>query len=163
MQIKIRINLNKLTIKIWHTVMDERALLEKLEDPKLRRSLKRFHPNSRILLDLPSSRLQTDEVQSTTNHPHIDRVMIHLLATASFNGGTRFLQNIYYQREQYFYSAATCSDLLSLISVVLNWGLEEKTKRVDAALEGWNAAGYLAEITVDWGNWCGPEANGTSL
>jgi len=53
--------------------MDERALLEKLEDPKLRRSLKRFHPNNRILLDLPSSSLQTDEVQSTTNHPYIDR------------------------------------------------------------------------------------------
>lgn len=61
------------------------------------------------------------------------------------------------------YSAATGSDLLSLISVVLNWGLEGKTKTVDEALEGWNAAEYLAEITVSWGNCCGPEANGTSL
>jgi hypothetical protein len=111
--------------------MDERALLEKLEDPKLlRRSLKRFHPNSRILLDLPSSSLQTDEVQSTTNHPYIDRATIHLLATASFNDGTRFLQNIYYQREQYLLGSNGFRFIVSDISCLeLRFRGEDKNSR----------------------------------
>jgi hypothetical protein len=70
---------------------------------------------------------------------------------------------IFTSKGSIIYSAQMDSSLLSPISVVVKWGLEGKTKTVDAAIAGWNVAEYLAEVTVTRGNCCEPEANGTSL
>lgn len=77
----------------------------------------------------------------------------------------RSFQNLANSTDQSYAGICSAVTDFSLIaaSVGLKWGLEGKTKMVDAEMEGWNPAEYLREVNVTLGRCNEPEASGTSL